>query len=255
MSSVLDGLWGFVERAAATDTTDCSLLVVNRTEPAPVMDLFGEAFERQSVDVVEATTDDAAEDVVLLVEDGEVVATSSLQSLMRAFLMVNVDLYRTGTSGIDKHEPPAVLTGLDDTVFTLRGYPQSAKEKLLLVLVSRYIERRALAADAGRLRSAFQRLSRIDDELGTRRVYERLSETAVDVHLYGVPDRTPPTSIDATVHDGRGPGYRRSWFVVFSSPEDSAALVALRRGDEWWGTWTHDPDRVAAVDALIEREL
>lgn len=258
MSSVIGGLEGFVERVEVSDTTDRSLLVVNRTQPIPVMDLFGEAFDRQTVDVVEERVDDAEDDVVLLVEDGEVVASSSLQSIMHAFLMVDVDLYRTGTSGIDKHEPPAVLTQLDDTVFTLRGFPESTKEKLLLVLVSRYIEGSALATGVGRLRSAFQRFSRLDDELGTQRVYERLGESGVDVHLYGVPDRPVPASVDATVHSGRSAAYRRSWFVVFDpdpSDVDAAALVALRRGKEWWGTWTHDPEQVAAIDAYIEREF
>ena len=253
MSLAIDGLRTFIERAEAADTVDRSLLVVNRTEPAPVMDLFGAAFDRQTVDVVEEHIEDAEDDVVLLVEDGEVVASSSLQSIMRAFLMVNVDLYRTGTSGIDKHGPPAILTELDDTVFTLRGFPDSAKEKLLLVLVSRYIERQALRAGTGRLRSAFQRLSRVDDELGTRKVYERLCGSGVDVHLYGVPDVTLPVSVDATVHGDRNAAYRRSWFVVFTSPDENAAMVSIRRDGEWWGTWTHDRKRVAAIDEHIGR--
>lgn len=35
MSSVMGGLEGLIERAEANDTTDRSLLVVNRTQPGP----------------------------------------------------------------------------------------------------------------------------------------------------------------------------------------------------------------------------
>ncbi len=75
-------------------------------------------------------------------------------------------------------------------------------------------------AEGGTIRSSFQRLSRIDDELGTRRVYERLGGTGVDAHPYGVPD-APPTGLDATIHGGRSVDFTDSWFVVFEPPGGS----------------------------------
>jgi len=128
------------------------------------------------------------ENLVLLIEDGKVVAGSTLEELTEAVLFVNSDLYITGTRGLDELELPGVITGLDDTLFTLRGYPDSNRQKLLLITISRFIERVAWTAEAGTIRSSFQRLSRINDELGTRRVYERVADAGVDAHLYGVPE-------------------------------------------------------------------
>jgi riboflavin biosynthesis pyrimidine reductase len=51
---------------------------------------------------------------------------------------------------------PDVLDGLTETPFTLRGYPESNSEKLLLILVSRQIERLAWEGGSGTLRSSFQ---------------------------------------------------------------------------------------------------
>jgi hypothetical protein len=50
------------------------------------------------------------------------------------------------------------------------GSPASNSEKLPLIVISRYIEQLAWQHETGRLRSSFQRLSRLDDERGTRRV-------------------------------------------------------------------------------------
>jgi hypothetical protein len=179
--------------------------------------------------------------------------------MMDAFLLVNSDRYITGKSGFEGDSAPDVLTALDDVVFDLRGYPASNKEKLLLILISRYIERLALADGEGRIRSTFQRLSRLDDERGTRMIYETLSASPVDVHVYGRPGWTPPDSLDVTVHTGTSTDYRQSWCVVFvpENPDGThAALVALETDQNVWrGMWTYDPERVRRVDRYLERQL
>lgn len=180
---------------------------------------------------------------------------------MNAFLLVNGDLYRSGTSGLDKYDAPSVLTGLDETRFSLRGFPASNKEKLLLILISRYIERLALDANTGTLRSSFQRLSRLDDERGTHTVYERLGDSDVDVHVYGVADWSPDEVLDVTVHAGTNEVYRRSWFVVFNADAavaTPAALLALetsgkacgRTGRRWSIDSTPTSTRTSSRDAL-----
>jgi len=247
-----ESLWGFLER---DDAPRQSLVVVNREGPDPVQRLLEDTFRNVPVDVQELDVPDGDDDIVLLVESGEVVASSPLSALRDSVLLVNADLYRTGLSGIDKHEAPSVLTALDDMVFTLRGFPESTKEKLLLVVMSRYIERLALKAGAGRLDTAFQRLSRMRDEYGTQSVYNQLEATDVDVHVYGLPDEVPETD-DITVHTGKDEAYRRSWFVVFD-PEsgvaaDPAALVALETGDNVWeATWTYDQEQVQRVQRYV----
>jgi len=209
-------------------------------ESAPLLRLLGEAFEDRSVDISERSVD--GERVVELVRDGECVATSPLGDVMDTFLLVNSDLYRTGTSGVDRYEAPAVLTELDEMVFTMRGFPDSTKQKLLLILISRFIENRALTAGNGRLDAAFQQLSRLNDENGTREVYARLADSGVDTHIYGVPDAEPLACASATRHTGDGPRYRHTWFVVYSDPDGdrSAALVAVEFDDNAWrGVWSY----------------
>lgn len=259
------------EFATEPDETTPSIVVVNSTEAPPLMGLLDDAFEQQDVTVELRETEgvegadevgepDEADDlgVVLLVEDGTTVASSPLGELMDSYLLVNSDLYRTGTSGIDKYDAPDVLTGLADHSFRVRGFPASNKEKLLLVLISRYIERLALDADGGTLRSSFQRLSRLDDERGTREVYERLGESGVDTHVYGYLD-TDDLPATLTVHAGAGPVYEDSWFVVFdpAADADPAALVALKNEagerNEWVGRWTFEPGQVAEVADVVER--
>lgn len=228
-------------------------MVLDAEEPAPLLCPLESAFEQQSVTV----TTDAPGDVLIdrntpqvaLVTDGELVATSPLDALLDAYLLVNSDSYRTGTAGVDDQPAPEVLTALAGTRFHLHGFPASNKGKLLLIVLSRYVERRALAADGGILRSSFQRLSRVNDERDTRKVYERLGASNVDTHVYGVPD-------GVTVHGGTTPTHRRAWFVVFTPDGDGepAAMVSIKTETDrnvWNGSWTFDPDRVAAVEASL----
>lgn len=252
MSSPLDAL---ADLFAESERPEQSLVMVNRTELDAVQTLLSEAFVEQSVEVVEKALDTEGENVVALVRDGEVVASSPLADVMNAFLLVNGDLYRSGSSGVDKYEAPSVLTGLDETVFDLRGFPATNKEKLLLIVVSRSIEARALDAGEGTLRSTFQRLSRIADERGTAGVYDRLGSSGVETHVYGQPGWEPPAEFGAEVHAGTHEGYRRSWCVVYTPPdgaEGHVALVAVETGpNEWRGMWTYRPELVERTDRVL----
>ena len=213
------------------------------------------------------------ENLALLVEGDEVIAGSTLGELGDAVLFVNSDLYITGSRPIADLDLPAVISRLDDTLFTLRGYPESNKQKLLLITISRFIERAAWIAGDGTLRSSFQRLSRLNDEVGTRDVYERVAGGGVETHLYGVPDDVP-NGIDATIHSGYTPDYTDSWFVVYRPPDGpqpvgpeagadikrgvkgGVALLAVESEPRVWrGLWSFDPDRVRAIHRYIERNL
>ncbi|WP_435194900.1 DICT sensory domain-containing protein [Natronomonas sp. EA1] len=251
----VDSLLSFIRTA---DRPERTLALVNRTVPRPFQTLLEETFEDQGIVVREAAVPDEAADVLYLLDGDDLVATSPLSTLQETVLLVNSDLYITSTRGFDDLELPAVIEELAETRFSLRGYPESNKEKLLLIVLSRCIERLALDGDGGTLRASFQRLSRLRDELGTREVYERLGETNTDVHVYGVPDRSP--AIDAlSVHGGESTEYRDSWFVVYApaSPEaEHAALVAIETAPrEWDAVWTFDPETVRAVDAYIAATL
>jgi hypothetical protein len=246
----------FVEGAGSRDL---SLVVVNRESPRPFQRLLEGVFEGQSVTVEEADVDDDVANVVYLLEEGALLATSSLQELQRSILMVNSDIHVTGLRDVEDVDPPEVIHRLEDLQFRLRGYPESNKEKLLLITMSRFIERLSIESNGGKHRASFQRLSRIDDEQGTRTVYQRLARTNTDVHVYGIPDWTPRRGFDVTMHGGWSSDFRESWFVVHVPDDESAphgALVAVE--DEprvWSGFWTYDPESVREINRYVEREL
>jgi hypothetical protein len=180
--------------------------------------------------------------------------------LLESVLLINSDLYKTGAIELDAVALPDVFAGLDEVPFRVRGYPASNKEKLLLIVVSRVIERIAAEHGAGTLRASFQRLSRLDDERGTRSVYERVAGTGVDVHVYGVGDADSLSPLPVTVHTGTSYAYRRSWFVVFTPPDgadgDHVALLALEdEPNVWEGFWTFRPELVTRIERYIAEEV
>jgi len=234
------------------------LVVANRTEPEPFQRMLENLFEEQSVAVEDRIDEEYDDNTVLLVEGDDVVATSPLSALQDAVLMINSDLFITGTRDMVATEVPDVIDGLTEVPFTLRGYPDSNKEKLLLILISRHIERLAYEHGAGTLRSSFQQLSRIEDERGTRRAYERVAETDVDVHIYGQPDWLVPEEFPVTAHGGYKWDFRHSWFVLFNPPgeEEGAALLAIETNPgEWEGFWTYDQSLIDDLAADIRHEL
>ncbi|QCC59752.1 histidine kinase [Natrinema thermotolerans] len=265
-------LRSFIDDVGSPDRT---IAIVADGSTGPLAEMLSDAFAGQPIAVERAEAgaigsdpdpeiDDALAtegDTAVLLEDGQPVAASPMRTLYDAILAINSDLFVTGARGMGEIAFPDVLAGLEGTRLRLRGYPLAHKEKLLLIVVSRYIEQRAWAAGSGTLRSAFQQLSRIDDEIGTYETYAELAETDVDVHVYGVDDGCPP-ELDATVHTGTGPEYRDGWFVVFD-PDDrrapdavGTALVCLETEPRVWdGFWTTDPDRVTRIADYIAREL
>jgi hypothetical protein len=249
----------FFDRATGSGR---SLVVVNRTAPDPLQRILEDLFAGQDVTVEEDMREAYDEDTVLLVEDGEVVASSPLGALEDAILLVNSDLFRTSARGLEETTLPAVMDGLTDHLFTLRGYPESNKEKLLLIVVSRRIEQLAHNYGEGTLRTSFQRLSRLEDERGTREVYDAVAETDVDVHIYGRPDWIPSPNFPVTMHGGYKEDFRTSWFVLYDPPPekvgeyDSAVLVAVEREPGTWEAfWTYRRAVVADVAEYIQANL
>lgn len=256
---VPDSLSDFIDEAESASKT---LLWLNRNEPEPMADLLSRAFENQSITVAERNVPEGTEDLICLIENGEVIAQSPFWPLAQSFLMVNVDRYRTGTKQSEIGTFPDVLTGLDEVEFTVRGFPQANKEKLLLVLISRFIEYRALESEGGTFHATFQRLSRLDDEYGTQQIYAWLGESGVDTHVYGIrDDPTAVEDIDVTIHEGSSVAYHRSWVVLFQPPagshterncEGPVALVAIEiEPNVWRGLWTYDADRVSHLKSHL----
>ncbi|MFC5277642.1 DICT sensory domain-containing protein [Halorubrum rubrum] len=255
-----ESLRAFFEEIEAPDR---SLVVLNRSSPDPVRGLLDSLLEGQPVSIRDVEVPDGDADVVALIEGGEVLAQSTLDELLESVLLINSDLYKSGAIDLEEVELPDVLRGLDEVPFRVRGYPQSNKEKLLLIVISRVIERIANETGEGTLRSSFQRLSRLRDERGTYEVYESIGRIGVDVHVYGVDDADLSETLPVTIHTGSSYPYHRSWFVVFTPPGgadagtdggngDHAALVALEdEPNVWDGFWTFQPDLVSRIDRYI----
>ena len=249
----------FFDRATGHER---SLVVVNRTRPEPIRRILGNMFARQDITVDERVSEEHDDDTVLLIDRGEVVATSPLKELEDAILLVNSDLFVTGARELGETRIPAVMEGLTDHLFTLRGYPESNKEKLLLIVVSRRIEQLAHSYGAGTLRTSFQRLSRLEDERGTRQAYDAVADTDVDVHIYGRPDWVPSPQFGVTMHGGYSFDFRRSWFVLYNPPPpkigdyDSAVLVAVEQDPGVWKAfWTYRRAVVEDVAAYVRWRL
>ncbi len=241
-----------------------TLLLLNVTDTAvdPQRRLLERVFDSETVEVATRELPEGENNLVCLVDDGEVVATSSWDELRRSFLLINTDRYRSGTRQIKTGSFPDVLTGLDDIEFRVRGYPASNKEKLLLVMISRFIEFEALSAGRGEFHASFQLLSRLEDELGTQTVYEWLAESEVSTHVYGIRDGpTAADRLDLTVHANDDPELRRLWFVVYTPPNSECeakpiALIARETGPNVWrGLWTYDVDRVDRTRSYVKNNF
>jgi len=235
-----------------------TLTVLNRTGPEPLQRMLTALFDEQAVEVEEASVEAAPTDAVLLSEDGDPIGVSPFGRLRDALLLVNSDIYVTGARDLESVDTPAVLAGLDEVLFDVRGYPDTSKGKLLLIELSRHIEAMAFRAGAGRIHAGFQSLDRLDDERGTRAVYDLLVDAGLAVAVYGVPGDGPEGQFGGQLRVEDCEELRRSWFVVFQrsdAPEQSAALLARQDTDNrWQGYWTYDPERVATVEEYLEAE-
>lgn len=237
-----------------------SLVVVNRTRPEPVQGMVEDLFTEQPIEVEELITDEKAEDEVVLADDSGAIARSALAELEDTLLFVNSDIYITGTVGLESFELPDVIAAMDETPFTVRGYPTDLKEKFLLTVISRMVEHTAWQAGDGRIRASFQRLSRIEDERGTQDVYEKLTDTDLDVHVYGVPDAVPSLPDGMVAHAGTTKPFRKVWFVVYvpeHEEEEHVALLAVEgaESEHWQGFFTYRRDLVTDIERHIERTM
>ena len=250
----------------AHEGVERALVLANRSQPVQLMSMLSGMFAEQSVGVDEATLEGLPEDTVLLLDgDGELLARSPLSVVAESLLFTNSDAFITGSTDLEDTNLPDVITGLEGVQFRLQGYPQSDKEKLLLIAVSRHIERVAWERDAGSHRASFQKLSRIVDEKGTQRVYRRLAESGVDTHVYGVDDggAERAAKLGLNVHTGESPDYQDSWFVVHrppnaadpSGPEPLALLAIQDETGVWDGFFTTDREEALAVDDYVRDQL
>ena len=129
-----DSLAAFIERGPVRDL---SIAVVNRTRPQPIQEMVEETFGGRSIGGDELDVPDAETDQVVVLDGDDVVATSPLAVLEDEILLVNSDLYMTGTKALGDVTLPDVFANLDETPFRVQGYPASGSEKLPLIMIER----------------------------------------------------------------------------------------------------------------------
>jgi len=228
-----------------------TLTVRNQDAPEPIERMLRRMVEAPDVEVRDGDPEEEPGNVLVLEgEHGPKFAVSTLEDVAESVLLVNADLYITGTRSVDEVDTPEVIAGLAETTFTVAD-----KRKMLLIEICRHVESLAHRHGSGRLHAGFQQLSRIDDERGTRQVYEDLVDVGVDAHVYGIgPPEGNVTPDGVTVHASDDEEIRRSWFVVSTDCPRyrKAALLAREVGpNEWSGFWTFEPELVDRVDRYL----
>jgi hypothetical protein len=122
-------------------------------------------------------------DMKLLKNDREIYQTS-IDSLRDTIIMTNSDQYMTATDQLENIKFSDLILKLTGKSFYLKGYPKSHNEKLILITISRYIEKLSYE-NGGKHYATFQDISRLDDEIGTYEIYDNLSDSVDDLNLYG----------------------------------------------------------------------
>lgn len=234
---------------------DATIAVLNPEHESPIYTLLEKLLSSESITITETIEEGAPSDAVLVERSADRSAVSPLEAIEDELLLVNSDIYVTGTRKLEAVNTPDVIENLDELRFTIAGYPDNPLEKLLFIEISRHIEAMAWRAGEGNLKTGFQYLSRVNHERGTRRVYERLGSTDITTHIYGVPDAEPSIP-GVTAHGTTASEIEQTWFVIYQSdqhPNEAAGLVAVETAPNIWeGSWTYDPDRVAAMCAYLD---
>lgn len=155
-------------------------------------------------------------------------------------------LFEPRTRQLDAHAPRTdsvepLLELLDDTLF------QSFDRRQLLA-ATREIEDRAWRHGRGELHAGLQRPGALAAQ---RTAYERLAESALDIHVYfdGEWDAPPISGVTPHTDDGE---LGQFWFVAFqpeaATRSQTCGLLARERDARTYdGFWTYDPNRVATL--------
>jgi DICT domain-containing protein len=234
------------EIIAAVEGDRLTLSLNNVAASTDVLNAIDRYFEPRHVTIRRTSTDHVTPKNVAILHDRErFLAASDMRELYR---FVDPSVGTNTTTDIEEVEVPAVVRALDNTTFS--GY---GKERM--ITASRVIEKRAWRAGGGEIQTCFQRLSLARSQ---RRIYRKLVETGIDVHLFGVPDADAP-QIGARVHGIDMREIAESWVVVFDPGEvagrgdpGKAALLArvTPETDTYRGFWTY---RESIVDKVSDR--
>jgi KaiC/GvpD/RAD55 family RecA-like ATPase len=235
-----------IERLAAERRT---LTVYNYDGDTATLETLETYFDRLNVDV--RTVETAVEtprNTTVLHRGSEPTDMAPFGALSRA---VRVEESDTDADAFGPADRPTLLRRAEGD-----NYRVDDDGKRYLVDVSRLIEQQALDVGRGTLHAGFQRLDRLTDQYGTRRVYERLAASPVTVHLYGE-HGTVPDPGDYHLHTAPDGELTEAWFVAFDGGGDDDRKVALvceeTAPGRYRGFWTRRPELVDETIAYLQQ--
>ncbi|WP_276259243.1 DUF7504 family protein [Haloglomus litoreum] len=204
-------------------------------------------FSRLNVTVRAADTSvEAPLNTAVLHRGTEPVDMAPVAVLDRAIRIEDAD----DAEAFDVTERPSLLRRAENDVYRVDD-----DGKGFLIDISRLVEQQALDVGRGTLYTGFQTLDRITDEYGTGRIYERLADSAVTVHLYGA-SGTVPTPTEHHHHVEPDGELADVWFVVFDGAGEDARKVALVCEEtdpgRYRGFWTRRPALVDETVAYLQ---
>lgn len=235
------------EAIESVQAAGLTLTLVNRSEGAEWVADLETYLGRQNVAVREAELSTATpKNAAILHRGADVIATSAIADIHAAISLEALE-----------SPDPADVTRPDVLADVHRNeYAVADGSKLDLVRISRLIESRALEAGFGTLHGGFQVLERIEDDLQTRDLYERIARRGVTVHIYGRPGPVPNEEL-YTLHPAEDRELAESWFVVFDgggADRWKAALVCEETAPgRYTGFWTYQPPLVDEIAAYLDR--
>lgn len=236
----VSSLPAFIE---AVDDERLTLTVVNADGGA--VDRLAPLFDRLQVDVRAASLDaDAPTDVAMLHRGGDLLVAEPVAPLLATAEGLDdpADSRRTSSEVVERASRAL--------------YSVDASDRSELVRTSRLVETIAARTGGGRLHAGFQQLSRLADDAETLRVYRRLADAGVDVHLYGDPDERLPEPF--TVHGAPTEELAETWFVVFDGSGNARRMGALLAREidpgRYSGFWSYQPSVVTGLVAYLDGE-
>ncbi len=204
------------------------------TDEESIVEELREFFEVQNIAVRRGDVEgDAPEDFVVLHQEGDAVAVSTLSDV-RGSLFLGGSVGDARGLQVADGETPDVIGSLGNTTFTADG-----EDDNLLAQIAHYIADLAFRTGAGAVHTDD---SRITAGVGprTRDVDRKLLEAGVEVHVYGAPETTIE---DSVVHEADASEFEHARFVVFDGDgddADKAALVVTTRNGDYRGFWTFE---------------
>lgn len=238
-------LSGFVDDVKEREKT----LTVFADGDATVAELR-EFFEVQNIAVRRGHVEgEAPGDFVVLHQEGEAVAVSTLRNLRGSLFLADPQSgFEPGSFGTD--EGPDVLNSLGNTTFSV-----DCEGRTLLTGISNYIGELAFRAGAGTLHSGIRRLSALAEDPSRTTLYRRVADAGVETHVYGDRDADLPDLPGVSVHTPGTEEVARTRFDVFDGAGDDAgkaAMVAIEEDrDSFRGFWTFEAGIVDRIDDYV----